>query len=175
VPSQSQPYWWGAAAQCRHSKGRTYNGGVTSPPRFVVPTDFSDTADRALDAAIELARPLGGQLHLIHVYAPVLVLPPPLDMVSLPAVFPDVLQKMEEALEARARRVREAGPGCEVELLEGSPPVEVVACAERVHAAMIVVGTHGRSGLAHAILGSVTERILHRATCPVLVVPDRKP
>jgi nucleotide-binding universal stress UspA family protein len=151
-------------------------GGMdtTAPRHFAVTTDFSETADRALGTAIELARSLGAQLHLVHVSAPVMVLPPPLDMLSLPTVLPNLVQKMQEALEARATRVREAGLTCDFELVEGNPAAEIVAYAAKVHAELIVVGTHGRGGLAHAVLGSVAERVLHRATCPVLVVPDRQ-
>jgi universal stress protein A len=142
--------------------------------RILVPTDFSETADRALATAIELGRSLGAEVHVVHVFSPVVMLPPPLDMISLPSLLPNVLPKMEEALEARAARVREAGLTGTVELIEGTPPVEIVRHATKVGAELIVVGTHGRSGLAHAVLGSVAERVLHRATCPVLVVPDRK-
>jgi nucleotide-binding universal stress UspA family protein len=143
--------------------------------RLVVPTDFSPTADRALSRAIDMARALPARIELIHVHSPVLVLPPPIDMVSLSTVFPKAQEKMEEALEARAGRVRDAGVECDIQLLEGSPHVEIVALADKVQAELIVLGTHGRGGLAHAVLGSVTERVIHRATCPVLVVPDRKP
>jgi nucleotide-binding universal stress UspA family protein len=141
---------------------------------MVVPTDFSDTADRALGTAIDLARPLGAELLVVHVYSPVVVLPPPIDMVSLPTVFPQALQRMQEALEKRAGRVREAGLSCTVALIEGHPHVEIVRHAESSGAELIVMGTHGRGGLAHAVLGSVTERVIHKAPCAVLVVPDRK-
>jgi nucleotide-binding universal stress UspA family protein len=146
----------------------------TPARRLLVPTDFSETADRALQRAIGMARVLPAQLVVIHVHSPVVVLPPPIDMVSLSTVFPKALEKMEEALEERAARVREAGLVCEIELVEGAPHVEIVAFADKIQAEMIVLGTHGRGGLAHAVLGSVTERVIHRATCPVLVVPDRR-
>jgi universal stress protein A len=146
----------------------------TTARQIVVPTDFSETADRALATAIDMGRALTARVHLVHVYSPVMVLPPPIDMVSLPTVFPHALQKMEEALEARATRVREAGLDCEVSLLEGNAHVEIVRHADNVNAVLIVLGTHGRSGLAQAVLGSVAERVIHRASCPVLVVPERR-
>jgi nucleotide-binding universal stress UspA family protein len=147
---------------------------TTPERRLVVATDFSETADRALAAAIDLARSLSAQIVLVHVYAPVMVLPPPLDMVSLPAVFPNLMPKMEAAIDARAARVHDAGLACEVELIEGNPQVEICRYAETVQAELIVLGTHGRSGLYHAVLGSVAERVIHRSTRPVLVIPDRR-
>jgi len=90
---------------------------VTAPRRIVVPTDFSETADEALAMAMELAKPLGSQIAVIHVSAPVVVLPPPLELVSIPNVFPDVLRRMEDALEKRAGRVRDGGIECEIALL----------------------------------------------------------
>jgi nucleotide-binding universal stress UspA family protein len=141
---------------------------------MVVPTDFSETADKALAVAMDLARSLPARLSLIHVHAPVMMLPPPIDMVSLDTIFPKAMEKLEEALAARAARVRDAGIDCDTAVLEGAPHVEIVNQAEKENAELIVMGTHGRGGLASAILGSVTERVIHRATCPVLVVPDRK-
>jgi universal stress protein A len=146
----------------------------TDARSIVVPTDFSETADRALTTAMDMGRALSARVHLVHVYAPVMVLPPPFDMVSLPTMFPNALQKMEEALETRAARVREAGITCEVALLEGNAHVEIVRHADAIGAELIVLGTHGRSGLAQAVLGSVAERVIHRASCPVLVVPERR-
>ena len=148
---------------------------MDTPSRLlVVPTDFSETADKALAVAMDMARSLPARLSLIHVHSPLMLLPPPIDMVSLDAVFPKAMQKMEEALELRAQRVRDAGIVCDVMLIEGAPHVEIVNHAEKQNGELIVLGTHGRGGLASAILGSVTERVIHRATCPVLVVPDRK-
>lgn len=146
----------------------------TPSRRLVVPTDFSETADKALAVAIDMAKALPAHITLVHVNSPVMMLPPPIDMVSLDAVFPKALQKMEEALEVRAARVRDAGVSCDIELIEGAPHVEIVNQAQKENAELIVLGTHGRGGLASAILGSVTERVIHRSTCPVLVVPDRK-
>lgn len=144
-----------------------------NPRLLVVPTDFSEAADRALSRAVDMARALRARIDLIHVYSPILILPPPIDLIALPTVLPDAIRKMEEALETRAARVREAQIACEVALIEGVSYAEIVRHAEKAGAELIVMGTHGRSGVAHVILGSVAERVLHRATCPVLVVPDR--
>src|SRR4051812_3735707 len=108
--------------------------------RILVPTDFSETADRALATAIELGRQLGAEVHLVHVFSPVVMLPPPLDLISLPSLLPDALAKMEEALEARVGRVREAGLTGTQELIEGTPPVDIVRHAAKLGADLIVLG-----------------------------------
>jgi nucleotide-binding universal stress UspA family protein len=141
--------------------------------RIVVPTDFSPIADGALDTAISLARLAGAQIAVVHVSAPVVVLPPPFELVPVPSLFPDLPRRLQEALEARAARVREAGLAVETEELAGATHMEIVRYAKETSADLLVMGTHGRGALGHAVLGSVVERVLHRAPCPVLAVPER--
>jgi nucleotide-binding universal stress UspA family protein len=141
--------------------------------RILVPTDFSDTADAALERAIQLARALGASIDLLHVTAPVLVLPPPIDILPLPTLYPDLPQRIEAHLEERAARARAAGVTCNTVVRDGPPHVEIGRVAEDSAVDLIAMGTHGRSGIGHAVLGSVAERVLHRARCPVLVVPVR--
>jgi universal stress protein A len=140
----------------------------------VVASDFSPTADHALDVAIAMARALGAQLAIAHVTAPVMVLPPPLEMIPVGTLFPGLAERIQESLEARSTLVRDAGVACETAELEGNSHVELVRYAKEIGADLVVLGTHGRSGVAHAVLGSVAERVVHRAPCPVLVVPDRR-
>jgi nucleotide-binding universal stress UspA family protein len=82
--------------------------------------------------------------------------------------------KFTEALEARANRVRGQGLTCSSSSVEGAAAQEIVRRATQSGADLIVVGTHGRSGLTHALVGSVAERVVQHATCPVLVVPHRE-
>ncbi len=70
--------------------------------------------------------------------------------------------------------MRAAGVPCDTKAVDGSPATEIVRRAQQINADLIVMGTHGHGGLAHAVLGSVTERVLHKAHCPVLVVPVRR-
>jgi universal stress protein A len=140
--------------------------------RIVVATDFSGTADRGLDVAIAMARALGAQLTIVHVTQASMVLPPPLELVPTATLFPGLQRRVQDGLEARAVRVREAGVECETAELSGSAHLEIVGYARDTGATMLVMGTHGHGGLAHAVIGSVTERVVHRAPCPVLVVPD---
>ena len=142
--------------------------------RILVATDFSSTADRGLEVAISMGRALGASLTIAHVTAPIVVLPPPLEMVPIPTLFPDLPRRIQEELETRSARVRDAGLACETVELAGNTHLEIVRYASEAGADLVVMGTHGRGGLAHAVLGSVAERVLHRAPCPVLLVPDRR-
>jgi nucleotide-binding universal stress UspA family protein len=139
---------------------------------ILVPTDFSELSEQALGTAIDFARVFKAGIELVHVYVePTYVLPPPVEVATFPFVTADVLAKVQEGLDAEQERVEAAGIPCKTTALTGRAAPEIVAHAKEIGADMIVMGTHGRSGLEHAILGSVAERVVHRAPCPVLVVP----
>ena len=74
-------------------------------------------------------------------------------------------------LARRADRFMKAGLACTTKIVEGSASTAIAARGQEIGADLIVVGTHGRTGLAHAMLGSVAERVVRRASCPVLTVP----
>lgn len=130
--------------------------------------DFGESSLEALRQARALAHGVGSSLSTCH------VLPAPHDLSALfPARFPSSSSGEEEArirkaLEERARS--ELGLELsDIRILRGTPYAEIVRCAEEVHAGYVVVGTHGRTGLAHALLGSVAEQVVRHAHCSVLV------
>jgi len=84
-----------------------------------------------------------------------------------------LMERAVEGLAAEEKRVRDAGIATDSATLVGRPDSEIVARAAETKADLIVMGTHGRSGLAHALLGSVAERVVQHAPCPVLIVPKR--
>ncbi|MES1171714.1 MAG: universal stress protein [Bacteroidota bacterium] len=140
--------------------------------RVLVPTDFSETADRALTLAIRFAKLVRAAIDLVHVY-PLPVYAPATDV---PGAFPlpptpEILADVEHGLARAAARVRDAGVECQVASMEGRASDEIVAHATKIGADLIVMGSHGRSGLRRALLGSVAEQVLHKVKCPVLVVP----
>lgn len=140
--------------------------------RFLVPTDFSDESDGALTLALELARKVGASVELLHVYAlPLYALPPLTDVVGITAIPPDVVAQIDQELDRLSQRVRASGIDCESTVLVGSAPAIIVERATESGATMIVMGTHGRSGWKHAVLGSVAEKVVQTASSPVLVVP----
>jgi len=142
--------------------------------RILVPTDFSDPSNEALEAAMALARGAGATLDLVHVAVEAAYpLPPPIDVATLPLDMGKVLDRSAEGLAAEERRVRDAGLPCETATLIGRPDTEILQRARDTHADLIVMGTHGRSGLAHALFGSNVDRVVQHTPCPVLIVPKR--
>lgn len=145
--------------------------------RIVCAVDFSENSEYALRYAIGLARIFNAELRLVHVvelpFLPSYSLAGVPDL-SLPveAVEQGARERMQEALEA----CREAFPQAEGEVRTGAAFVEVIAYARQVEADLIVVGTHGRTGLSHMLMGSVAEKIIRKAPCPVLSVkhPDHE-
>lgn len=137
--------------------------------RILVATDFAESAEQALDYATELARTQAAELVLLHVY----VEPPPYPEVAsaqVATIYEEQRRWVETALEERGRRARGAGLLARSLVRTGSPAAVIARTAEEEGADMVVVGTHGRSGLDRLLLGSVAERVVRLAPCPVLVV-----
>jgi nucleotide-binding universal stress UspA family protein len=144
--------------------------------RIMVATDFSEGSDAAMERAFELARTLGASLDIVHVLDTAL-LAAPAALGAMPLVEPEALMsEIDTALSARVEMAHKAGLVCQSDALDGFPPKEIVRHAQKTGADLIVVGTHGRTGVAHAIMGSVAERVVQRSSCPVLVIPpERRP
>jgi len=141
--------------------------------RIVIATDFAESAERALDYAVELARMQGAELILLHVFA---VLPayPEMASAQLAAIFEEQRRWVEDELEQRAQRARATGVLMRPLVRTGSPAAMIAQTAQEEGADMVVVGTHGRSGLDRLMLGSVAERTVRIAPCPVLVVKTQQ-
>ena len=142
--------------------------------RILVPTDFSDPSAEAVGTAIALAQQAGAVVDLVHVAVEAsFALPPPVDVASVPVDMAKLMEQATQILAVEEDRVRAAGLRCESAMLVGRPDAEIVARANATGAVLIVMGTHGRSGLAHALLGSVAERVVQHSPCPILIVPKR--
>jgi universal stress protein A len=142
--------------------------------RVLVPTDFSDPSVEALASAIALGKTTGATIDLVHVaFDTAYAVPPPIDVAVVPVDLGKVLERVQASLAAEVAEVRAAGLTCDSATPMGRPETEIVARANATHADLIVMGTHGRSGLAHALLGSVAERVVRHSPCPVLIIPKR--
>ena len=145
--------------------------------RILCPTDFSDFSRRALDHAVAIARWYESTVTLLHVCA----VPPVAAYAPGSGVLPSAALTREDrdALLATMRRFAESEAGTnvplELDIAEGSAAAAILAKAEAMEADLLAMGTHGRSGFARLVLGSVTERVLRQATCPVLTVPRGVP
>jgi nucleotide-binding universal stress UspA family protein len=137
---------------------------------FLVPIDFSEYADQALAYAIRLASTLDAQLTLLHVMQPLPMAG--VDMgVTLPATYlQEVEAEVQRSMEVALARVTAAGLIGECVVLYGVPFQEIVDTAKARQVDLIIMGTHGRTGLLHVLLGSVAEKVVRLAPCSVLVV-----
>lgn len=129
------------------------------------PTDFSEASQPALELACALARDYLAKLVLIHVIPPTHVFAP--DGIAVP--FPP---QEPYDLHARLAQMHPADPRVEVDhhVLEGDPTTEILNAATKKNADVIVMGTHGNSGLTRLLVGSVAENVMRKAPCPVLTV-----
>lgn len=138
--------------------------------QILVPVDFSKGSDRAVAQAEQLATALGAQLELFHAYQlPVFALPDSTVTVS-PTFVADLTDRAQKELNRHRDALQARGIKATVKLLEGNPADAIVERAEAIHASMIVLGTHGRSGFRRFLLGSTAERVVRMATVPVLTV-----
>jgi nucleotide-binding universal stress UspA family protein len=140
-----------------------------SPRKVLVATDFSSASDEAIDRAIEMAKQSGAEVEIMHVVE--LAEEFPFGTTYFDSDLGALYANIDLQLSERADRFRKAGLACETRIVEGSASTEIAARGQSIGAELIVVGTHGRTGLAHAMLGSVAERVVRRASCPVLTVP----
>lgn len=140
---------------------------------ILVPVDFSACSDAALETAVGLAGTLGSKLRLLHVYhAPALMFDP----YGIQPAEPFLLEAPAAArkrLEEELAKVEKAGVSADAEVRQGLPAEQIVADAGERGADLIVLGTHGHTGLEHVLLGSVAERTVRLAPCPVLTVKPR--
>ncbi len=146
--------------------------------RILHATDYSPASRPALRTAIDLARALRGELLVVHVLSPVVV-PVLAGEVYLPPATYDELERSARAAAQRhldrvAQRAKQAGARVSKRLIEGSPVADrIVRAARALRADLIVMGTHGRTGVTRVVLGSVAARVVATASCPVLTVRAR--
>jgi universal stress protein A len=154
------------------------SSGELQLKRILVPTDFSESSERALKYAVRLGGPYKAEILVLHVfhlkeYLGLLSQREDIDSATANQVLEASKNGATEKLEDLVRRI----DGKEVVvlpvLLIGVPFEEIVRYAGEQEADLIVMPTHGRTGLAHFLLGSTTERVISHSDCPVLVIRTR--
>ncbi len=143
---------------------------MASIRKIVVAHDFSEAAGRALEIALDIGSRLGASVTVVHAYE--LGLPPvPFGVDPIPELDERTARAGREGLDAVVRRAKTDGfVPIDGMLRQGVPWREIDASAREINADLIVMGTHGRRGLAHALLGSTAEKVVRSAPCAVLTV-----
>jgi nucleotide-binding universal stress UspA family protein len=147
---------------------------VTIQVRTILcPLDFSDQAPTVLEWAIHLAEEHGSGVVLLHAYH----LPVEFQQMEGAYLPPDfwsnVKAEAEQNLARYADQVRAAGLACEVVVREGYPATVIEDAAEELSVDLVVIGTRGHTGIKHLLLGSIAERVVQKAPCPVLTVKPK--
>ena len=144
--------------------------------RILVSTDFSEAGDHAIAHAFRMAADHAAHVVLCHVIEPI-VAPNPLYAQYYPGelLTPEIRERAERDAEQALRdRVPQDAPLAKVPhtttIGHGTPAEEIMRIAEQQHVDLIVIATHGHTGLKHLFLGSVAERVIRHVHCPVLVV-----
>lgn len=136
---------------------------------ILVPTDFSEHSDRALKHALLVAEQFGAGITLLHVVEPPVGFP---DLPDLGAIPPDVFRiPVEQSMARLCTREQLRAPRLrQTMILRGNPAEKIIEAAVEQHSDLLVLATHGRTGLARILLGSTAEKIIRHAPCPVLVI-----
>lgn len=140
--------------------------------KILVPTDFSPHSERAADYAAMLADGFQAEIVLLHVIEPF-----PYSVTDTMTVINhgEALKTIASSLLENARaKLEQSGATVEAHLTRGVPYEEILAWAGKKKADLIVMGTRGRTGVGHFLLGSVADRVVHLAPCPVLTMTAAK-
>ena len=142
--------------------------------RVLVPVDFSTTSTAAINKAVEMAVPAATELHLLHVLEQPMVVPP--DLGAMPLVSVEERAKALARLREIAADIQARNPSLEpkIHVCEGAPAREILCFAKRQGVGLIVMGTHGRTGIVRLLFGSVAAKVVRRAHCPVFTVGPSK-
>ncbi len=145
--------------------------------KILVPTDFSESARYALPFAIDLAQKYAASLDILHVVEPIVA---PVDFAWGTYSYPDIERQLSGYVDETIEKILQEQISEEIDkqsiILHGKPWREIISYAREQSVDLIVMATHGLSGLSHALYGSTAEKVVRKAACPVLVVrhPDVK-
>jgi nucleotide-binding universal stress UspA family protein len=140
--------------------------------KIVCPTDFSEPSYKALDASCELAQQFSSELILVHVVSPIPIMPSSEASPSFNIAL--YLQEMEASAKKSLDEVVKKRIGSDIRVgqlvVQGEPADEIVGVATERQADIIVIATHGRTGWRRFVFGSVAEKVVRLAACPVLTI-----
>lgn len=139
--------------------------------KILHPTDFSDNSNNALKYACAFARHFGSELHLVHVITDLsLVTLPPVDSYLPDGYYEEARKHSEQQMTDMPDKDLIGDSPVVRSVLEGAIFPEIVKYAQAKEIDLIIMGTHGYSGLSHMVIGSVAEKVVRKSPCPVLTV-----
>jgi nucleotide-binding universal stress UspA family protein len=139
--------------------------------KILVPIDFSTHSDQAIEAALDIAKRYEASITLVNVFEPIALAFPEGSGIYASLSLADFMVDLEKELEKkRAATAAKSGRAIQAVQRTGHPPHEIVDLASSGGFDLIVMGTQGRTGLAHMLIGSVAERVVRTAPCAVLTV-----
>lgn len=145
----------------------------TAISKILVPIDFSDYSKSALKYAVDFAKFFKAELSLIYVVEPV-IYPPDFSMgqIAVPSVDFEMDKRAKEELENLAKKQIPKELKTRIIVKTGKPFIEIIDTANELDADLIIIATHGHSGVEHILFGSTAEKVVRRAPCPVLTLRE---
>jgi universal stress protein A len=140
---------------------------------MLVPIDFSDYSKNALGYAINFAKHFKAELHLIYVVEPV-IYPPDFSMgqIAIPSVDLEMDKRAKDELKNLADKQIPSDLKINILVKTGKPFIEIIETAAEIDADLIIIATHGHSGMEHILFGSTAEKVVRKAPCPVLTLRE---
>jgi nucleotide-binding universal stress UspA family protein len=161
----------------RRSQGTALANGAPPPfklTKILVPIDFSDCSKKALQYAVPFARQFGASITLVHVVHVNYVGGPEVGALDFPLIEVELRKSAEKQLAAFAATEVQTQNTTETLVRIGQEVVEIISAAKELESDLIIISTHGRTGLKHVFMGSVAENVVRLAPCPVLVVREHE-
>ncbi len=141
--------------------------------KILVPIDFSDYSKSSLVYAVQFAKQFNSELLLIYVVEPI-IYPPDFSMgqIAIPSVDLEVDKRAEEELSKLAKKEIPSGIKARTLVKTGKPFIEIIETAEEENIDLIIISTHGHTGVEHILFGSTAEKVVRKAPCPVLTLRE---
>ena len=141
--------------------------------RVLVPIDFSDYSKNSLKYAVKLVKSFNAELFLVYVVEPV-IYPPDFSMgqIAIPSIDSEVDKRANDELNSLAKTEIPAEIKCKCIIKTGKPFLEIIETAKEENIDLIIIASHGHTGVEHILFGSTAEKVVRKAPCPVLTLRD---
>ena len=141
--------------------------------RILVPIDFSDYSKNSLKYAVNFVNSFHADLYLIYVVEPV-IYPPDFSMgqIAIPSIDAEIDKRAFEELNNLAKAEIPVDVKCKCIIKTGKPFLEIIETAEEENVDLIIIASHGHTGMEHILFGSTAEKVVRKAPCPVLTLRD---